>query len=95
MMDTNDDVAIYAIMRKIKNSRDPFPCKEYEETSRDISLCAHCGHDHRFRYYELAPGASPDPKHKFLAVDTADGSTEYIEDLPNGADAIGPAEGNA
>lgn len=92
-MDTNKDVALYAIEQQILRGRAPMPCAEYEATSRDIPLCATCGHDH-IAYYELAPELAAEKGAGFVAIGP-DGAIEYLAALPVGADIIGPTRGNA
>lgn len=43
MMDTLDDIAIYAIEESIRRSRSVWPCESYERSSRLIELCEYCG----------------------------------------------------
>ncbi len=95
-MDNNTDAAVGRIIDRAERERSAQPCDDFEPSSREIPLlCANCGWGHRYSYYELAPGASRDPKHKFLAVDSVDGSTEYIEALPKGAEVVEPEGGTA
>lgn len=44
-MDTKEDHAINKIEKRIIDSRDQFPCDDFQQVSELISyLCSYCGH---------------------------------------------------
>lgn len=95
MSDTNEDVALYAIDREIRRSRAPKPCDKYEASSREVAACVSCGWDHYMAYYQVAPDEVATIGCKYLSVDTRTGEIAHLNELPEGADIIGPTEGNA
>lgn len=94
-MDAPHDELIRRATDRIAADRAAKPCDRYEAYSREIDLCADCGWDHRYDYYEVGPSLADRVGLKYVEVDNKDGSTKYVARLPEGARVVEPEGGNA